>query len=309
MLFVTQVHWRSPLPSYSSQCLCLCWEPAVWKLIPEEGTSIANIYESTITLFEWSHANFPIQCRDCGHGCHGCDLETLCECKQYFFHVKKGSWLLCLASCREVLFFAFGPVVLQTVWKLKAGSVQQVLGEWIWWEEPLEFFDKYWSFVLFFLTPSLKPMGVGPDVLDLSIVWLGKSCTIIVPACCRHACHVTRLGHPANCGFAGSILIMNPSVGDAQMVYCGQGFIDGNHKQCHQNSRIYSLQYSIEIDSLTETVHTCSTTRHDETRHIIWILCSIEGLQSHSVQMDPSSCGKCPSNIPNNSFYPRSLWF
>lgn len=145
--------------------------------------------------------------------------------------------------------------------------------------------------------------------MDLSIVWLGKSCTIILPACCRHACHVTRLGHPANCGFAGSILIMNPSVGDAQMVYCAQGTIDGNHKQCHQNSRIYSLQYSIEIDSLTETVHTCSTTRHDETRHIIWILCSIEGLQSHSVQMDPSSCGKCPSNIPNNSFYPRSLWF
>lgn len=63
--FGTQVHWRSPLPSYSSQCLCLCWEPADWKLIPEEGMSISNIY--TITFFESSHANFPIQCRHCGH--------------------------------------------------------------------------------------------------------------------------------------------------------------------------------------------------------------------------------------------------
>lgn len=44
------------------------------------------------------------------------------------FQVNAGIVVM-LVSCLEVLFFAFGPVVLQTVWKLKAGSVQQVLGE------------------------------------------------------------------------------------------------------------------------------------------------------------------------------------
>lgn len=114
--------------------------------------STANIY--AITFLESGHANFPIQCRHCGHGG---EFEMLCECEQYFFMWRRGHDCLCLASCLEVLFFAFGPVVLQTVWKLKAGSATGT-----WWmnlmgramEEPLEFFDQYrsdhlYSFVFF----------------------------------------------------------------------------------------------------------------------------------------------------------------
>ena len=121
VVFGTQVHWRSPLPSYSSQCLCLCWEPADWKLIPAEGMLIANIY--TITFFESSHANFPIQCRHCGHVSQSPWGAVFCF------------WSCCTADGVEA----------------QSRGQQQVISTW--WmnligramEEPLEFFDKYRS--------------------------------------------------------------------------------------------------------------------------------------------------------------------